>query len=101
LSLSKKCALRRYEGLFADARIIGVVGFASASESQDGRLQRNPHVTDLLFRPNDRAWRGLVMEQADGALNIRPAGTDARLKLCSHLDPLAINLARAWACIAR
>jgi hypothetical protein len=41
------------------------------------------------------------MEQADNALNIGAAGPDARLNLRSDLDPLAINLARAWTCIAR
>jgi hypothetical protein len=35
------------------------------------------------------------MEQTDSALNVRAAGTDARLNLRSNLDPLAINLARA------
>jgi hypothetical protein len=41
------------------------------------------------------------MEQTDSALNIRAAGTNARLNLRSNLDPLAINLARAWTRIAR
>jgi transposase-like protein len=55
------------------------------------------------FYCSDRARRGLVMKQADSALdiNIRAAATDARLKLSSDLEPLAINLARAWTRIAR
>jgi hypothetical protein len=95
------CALRRDEGFFAGARVIGVVGFASPSESYHGRLQRNPHVTNLPLSRSDRAWGGLVMEQPDSALNIRATGTDARLNFRSNLDPLAINLARAGTCLAR
>jgi hypothetical protein len=98
---ANKCALGRYERLFAGARIVGVVGFASPSESYHGRLQRNPHVTDLPLSRSDRARRGLVMEQTDSALNIGAAGTNARLNLRSNLDPLAINLARARTRIAR
>jgi hypothetical protein len=101
LSSAEKCALRRDEGLFAGTRIIGVVGFASAGESYNRRLQGSPHVTDLPLCRRDRAWRRLAMEQTDGALNIRAAGPDARLNLRSNLDPLAINLARAWTCITR
>ena len=60
LNLSEECALRRHEGLFAGARIIGVVGFASAGESYDCRLQRNPHLTDLAPLPQrpSLAWVG-------------------------------------------
>jgi hypothetical protein len=101
LRLSKKCALRRHEGLFAGASIICVVRFASPSESHNGSLQRNPHVTNLRLCRSDRTQRGLVMEQTDSALNGRAAGTDARLKLCSNLDPLAIDLAGARTSIAR
>jgi hypothetical protein len=41
------------------------------------------------------------MEQTDSALNVRAAGTVARFNLCSNLDPLAINLARARTGAAR
>jgi hypothetical protein len=98
---ANKCALGRQERLFAGARIIDVVGFASPSESYDGRLQGNPHVTDPLLCRSNRAWRGLVMEQTDSALNVRTAGTDARLNLRSNLNPCPINLARTWTCVAR
>jgi hypothetical protein len=40
------------------------------------------------------------MKQTDSALNIGSAGADARLKLRSYLNPCAIDLARAWSCIA-
>jgi hypothetical protein len=101
LNSADECALRRDEGLFAGTRIIGVVGFASAGESYNRRLQGNPDVTDFPLCRRDRAWRGLAMEQADSALNIRAASPDARLNLRANLDPLAINLARARTCIAR
>jgi hypothetical protein len=100
-TLSKTRTLRRHQGLFASGRVIGVIGFPSPSESYDGRLQRNPHVGDLLLCRGDRARRGLAMKQTDNALTIRAAGTDARLNLRSNLGPLAINLARTWTCIAR
>jgi hypothetical protein len=37
---ANNCALRCNEGFFAGARVIGVVGFASESESYCGRFQR-------------------------------------------------------------
>ena len=98
---ANECALRRNERLFAGARVIGVVGFASTGESYNRRLQGNPHITDLPLCRSDRAWRGLAMEQADGALNRRAAGPDARLNLRSNLDPLAINVACARTRMAR